>query len=127
MKQVKNYSKEEHLASALAAGCFRDITRIASSSPKMWTDIVIQNKEILLSLIANWIEEIKDMYQIVDQQYNEDIYQYLKESKDFRDNMPTKANGAIPSYFDLDVDVMDRVGGLILQPSYLFIKKVLRI
>jgi len=124
VKQVKNYSKEEPLTTALAAGGFRDITRIASSSPKMWTDIVIQNKEILLSLIANWIDEMKEMYQIVDQQNNEEIFQYFKESKDFRDNMPTKANGAIPSYFDLYVDVMDRVGELANITTILSIHQV---
>ncbi|WP_088044389.1 prephenate dehydrogenase [Bacillus sp. EAC] len=124
VKQVKSYSKKEPLTTALAAGGFRDITRIASSSPKMWTDIVIQNKEILLSLIANWIDEMKEMYQIVDQQNNEEIYQYFKESKDFRDNMPTKANGAIPSYFDLYVDVMDRVGELANITTILSIHQV---
>jgi len=112
VKQVQQYSKNEPLATALAAGGFRDITRIASSSPKMWTDIVIQNKDTLLSLISNWIEDMKEMYHLVEQQEHEEIYHYFKESKDFRDNMPAKANGAIPSYFDLYVDVMDRVGEL---------------
>ncbi|WP_088066953.1 prephenate dehydrogenase [Gottfriedia luciferensis] len=112
VKQVKSYSKDEPLATALAAGGFRDITRIASSSPKMWTDIVMQNKDTLLSLIANWIDDMKEMYDLVEKQDNEEIYHYFKESKDFRDNMPTKAKGAIPSYFDLYVDVLDQVGEL---------------
>ena len=124
VKQVKSFSKEEPLATALAAGGFRDITRIASSSPKMWTDIVIQNKDTLLSLISNWIDDMKEMYQLVEKQNNEEIFQYFKDSKDFRDNMPTKASGAIPSYFDLYVDVLDRVGELANITTILSIHQV---
>lgn len=124
VKQVKTFSKDEPLATALAAGGFRDITRIASSSPKMWTDIVIQNKDRLLSLISNWIENMNDMYRLVEKQSHDEIYQYFKESKDFRDNMPAKANGAIPSYFDLYIDVMDRVGELANITTILSIHQV---
>lgn len=124
VKQVKSYSEDEPLVTALAAGGFRDITRIASSSPKMWTDIVIQNKDTLLSLISNWIDDMKQMYQLVQNQDKEEIYHYFKDSKDFRDNMPAKANGAIPRYFDLYVDVLDRVGELANITTILSIHQV---
>lgn len=124
VRQVKNYAKEQPLATALAAGGFRDITRIASSSPKMWTDIVKQNKSTLLSLISNWMEEMKTMYQIVENQNEDEIYHYFQESKDYRDKMPTKASGAIPSYYDLYVDVLDRVGELANITTILSIHQV---
>lgn len=40
MKQVEKHAGDNPLIHQLAAGGFKDITRIASSSPKMWSDIV---------------------------------------------------------------------------------------
>ena len=45
MKQVEKHAGNNPLIHQLAAGGFKDITRIASSSPKMWSDIVKQNRE----------------------------------------------------------------------------------
>jgi prephenate dehydrogenase len=43
----------------LAAGGFRDMSRIAKSSPSMWGDIFRQNKEFLLQAVENYENEIK--------------------------------------------------------------------
>ena len=40
VKQVEKHAGDNPLIHQLAAGGFKDITRIASSSPKMWSDIV---------------------------------------------------------------------------------------
>ena len=40
VRQVESHAAENEHVNWLAAGGFRDITRIASSSPEMWRDIV---------------------------------------------------------------------------------------
>ncbi|MBC8831467.1 prephenate dehydrogenase/arogenate dehydrogenase family protein, partial [Escherichia coli] len=41
VNQTQSFTEEHPAAFRLAAGGFRDITRVASSDPRMWTDISI--------------------------------------------------------------------------------------
>ena len=47
----------EHLF-ALAAGGFRDFTRIAGSSPEMWRDICVSNRDLILDELARYRAEL---------------------------------------------------------------------
>lgn len=49
----------------LAAGGFKDMSRIAKSSPQMWADIFKQNKENLLNSIESFEEELKKSKQMI--------------------------------------------------------------
>jgi prephenate dehydrogenase len=44
---------------ALAAGGFRDFTRIAGSSPEMWRDICLSNRDLILEDLARYQGELK--------------------------------------------------------------------
>lgn len=108
--QVAKLEGDEPLLSELAAGGFRDITRIASASPIMWRDILIHNKETLLSLLTDWQKEMDDVKQLIEKAEEQEIYQYFQNAKIFRDDLPIKQKGAIPSFYDLFVDVPDHPG-----------------
>jgi prephenate dehydrogenase len=60
---------------ALAAGGFKDMSRIAKSSPDMWTDIFSQNRQNLLESIDLFDEQMK----IVRKMVEEEDYDKLKE------------------------------------------------
>lgn len=110
VNQADHFSIAYPRAKQLAAGGFRDITRIASSDPVMWTDILLSNRESLLELIKNWqqtMEEVKGWLQVQDKAA---IYQFFEAAKDTRDAMPIHQTGAIPRFFDLYVDVPDYSG-----------------
>ncbi len=47
----------EHLF-ALAAGGFRDFTRIAGSSPEMWRDICVSNRDLILEELSRYRAEL---------------------------------------------------------------------
>lgn len=108
--QVSKLEKEEPMLLQLAAGGFRDITRIASASPVMWRDILVHNKQTVLSLLTNWQTEMERVKGIIETADEKDIYQYFETAKKFRDGLPTRQKGAIPSFYDLFVDVPDHPG-----------------
>ncbi|WP_017728020.1 prephenate dehydrogenase [Halalkalibacterium ligniniphilum] len=108
--QVSKIEGEEPLVSRLAAGGFRDITRIASASPVMWRDILLHNKESLLRLLEAWQEEMNDVKALIEAADDEGIFRYFEEAKAFRDGLPVHKKGAIPSFYDLYVDVPDHPG-----------------
>ncbi|THE15097.1 prephenate dehydrogenase [Bacillus timonensis] len=108
--QAQKYDKVNELVRPLAAGGFRDITRIASSNPSMWRDILIQNRNVLLDLFEKWIDEMEQIKNFVANGKGDQIYDYFMDAKNFRDGLPTRTKGAIPSFYDLYVDIPDYPG-----------------
>lgn len=117
--QAERSSHEQHLVTRLAAGGFRDITRIASSSPEMWRDILLQNKPVLLNIFREWIAEMDRVTGMLESENGEAIYQYFLSAKQYRDEMPIKEKGAIPAFYDLFVDVPDYPGVISEITGYL--------
>ena len=48
---------------SFAASGFRDFTRIAASSPEMWRDICMDNRDALLDELSSYIEELGDIHE----------------------------------------------------------------
>ncbi|MGN7311227.1 prephenate dehydrogenase [Alkalicoccobacillus gibsonii] len=96
----------------LAAGGFRDITRIASSSPEMWRDILLQNQSSLLRLLDTWDLEMQKVRSLLESSDSEGIFSYFEQAKHFREKLPERKKGAIPAFYDLFVDVPDHPGAI---------------
>ena len=77
MQTSDELNQKHPRASQLAAGGFRDITRIASSDPKMWTDILLTNQEIMLSLLAEWQSSMETLKTQLARNDEEAIYRFL--------------------------------------------------
>lgn len=104
---------------ALAAGGFRDITRIASSDPVMWQDIVSNNRDVLLTLFDEWSDEMAKMKAMIEADDKAKIKRFFAEAKHYRDGFPQKQKGAIPSYYDLYVDVPDEPDSISTVTGYI--------
>ncbi|RYL94894.1 prephenate dehydrogenase [Sporolactobacillus sp. THM7-4] len=92
----------------LAAGGFRDITRIASSDPTMWADIVTYNRDYLLTLLDEWTNEMEGLKEMLMDGNRKAFHNFFKQAKLFRDGFPKKEKGAIPGFYDLYIDVPDK-------------------
>ncbi|MDQ0213689.1 prephenate dehydrogenase [Oikeobacillus pervagus] len=117
--QAQRFDQKNSLVSRLAAGGFRDITRIASSNPEMWKDISLHNKEVLLHLLQYWADETTKVISLLENHDEEALLQYFAQAKKFRDQLPITSKGAIPSFYDLYVDVPDYPGVISEITAYL--------
>ena len=62
---------------ALAAGGFKDMSRIAKSSPDMWTDIFKQNKDNLLTSINLFDNHMKKVREMVEKEDYEELKKWM--------------------------------------------------
>ncbi|HWK24698.1 MAG TPA: prephenate dehydrogenase [Ureibacillus sp.] len=106
------------MTSMLAAGGFRDVTRIASSNPLMWKDIVLQNRDELLCQLNAWQNEMDRVKSILLNPNEETIEQYFAVAKEVRDKLPFNT-GAFYTTYDLYVDIPDYPGVISELTGYL--------
>src|SRR5699024_1291768 len=111
--QAKKWEQVHEYLPELAAGGFRDITRIASSNPKMWQDIFSHNGQKMSRLLQEWINEMVTLKEFLDKNNKEDMIAYLDQAKKYRDGLGDKSvRGALPSYYDVYVDIKDKPGAI---------------
>jgi prephenate dehydrogenase len=70
---------------ALAGGGFRDMSRIAKSSPSMWEDIFRQNKTNLLEAITCFQKELKQCQKMVEEEEWEKLNTWMQEANRLHD------------------------------------------
>lgn len=110
--QAKKWEHTHAFIPKLAAGGFRDITRIASSNPEMWQDVFYHNRSKMSQLLGDWITEMTQLKQLLDHNENKRMVGYLKQAKEYRDGLGTDDEGAIPAFHDLYVDIPDQTGAV---------------
>lgn len=94
----------------LAAGGFRDITRIASGSPCMWSAISLSNKEMILDMMDKYIAVISDFRRTLVNGDEDIIFDWFKKAKETRDSLPDRQSLSAMPWWDLHLDVEDRAG-----------------
>lgn len=101
---------EEHLALLrLAAGGFRDMTRIASGSPTIWLDICEQNKDAITRGLDSLIDGLSEMRRVVSESDREGLHARLERARVARMNLPVRA-GAVENLVEMRLPIPDRPG-----------------
>ena len=70
-----------------SAGGFRDFTRIASSNPEMWKDIVLQNREEILRATAHYRKNFNLLEGLIRQRDEKGLLAYFRKAKRTRDRL----------------------------------------
>ena len=101
---------EEHLALLrLAAGGFRDMTRIASGRPNIWLDICEQNTDAIVRSLDALIDGLRDMRDVVQSGDRAGLMTRLDQARRARMNLPTNA-GPVENLAEVRIPIPDRPG-----------------
>lgn len=120
---VSKADEENGLLAMLAAGGFRDITRIASSSPAMWRDICLTNKESISEFLDKYIEELRGIKELIIGKNENRIYEFFESNKDYRDSLPLRKSNMTISH-EILLYVPDEPGSIAIMASILAAKGI---
>ncbi len=96
----------------LAAGGFRDTTRIAGGDPGLWRDIFFSNKDELLRMIKLFEETLKNFRMLLERDLGDELKTLLYDIKRTRETIPAKTKGFFSPIFEIVVMVHDRPGAI---------------
>ncbi len=109
---VAQSDDETETMKTIAAGGFKDITRIASSSPVMWEEICLTNRGQLLAMLDAYQ---KNLFQIREKIAVSDaagIHSFFQSAKNYRDSLSVSPKGPLKTVFELYCDLIDEAGGI---------------
>lgn len=109
---VKDTDTKDELMKQLAAGGFKDITRIASSSPTMWQHICLKNGDNIVKILDAYIDMLKNVRDSVAESSEQKLYDLFETSKNYRNSIPEGSSGPIKKVFAIYCDIIDEAGGI---------------
>ena len=109
---VKDTDSKEEYMKHLAAGGFKDITRIASSSPTMWQHICAKNKDNIAKILGQYIETLQSAKEMVENGDEQGIYNLFDSSRSYRNSIPSTSAGPIKKAYAVYCDIIDEAGGI---------------
>lgn len=126
---VRNSDDDEEKMRALAAGGFKDLTRIASSSPVMWQNICLTNTKSIKNFLEQYIHSLQEVSKALDSQNADYLYEVFDEAREYRDSIPNKSVGMIKKIFEVYLDIIDEAGAIatiatILATNQISIKNI---
>lgn len=93
----------------LAAGGFRDMTRIASGHPAIWLDICNENREAIVATLTMLIDGLSSMKSIVAEGDRAQLLARLTTAREARSNLPSRIK--MPSELsEVRIPIPDRPG-----------------
>lgn len=112
VSMVKSKDTDDHKMLTLAAGGFKDITRIASSSPIMWQNICLTNKESIKTFLSHYKETINGFLKLLDSENKKGLLEFFEEAKECRDSIPASTTGILEKTYELYLDIIDETGAI---------------
>ena len=113
----------EHMK-MIAAGGFKDITRIASSSPEMWEQICITNNDNITSVMDTFLALMLDARERMEDGDGKAINRMFAESREYRDSFSDISGGSIKPQYRIYCDIIDEAGAIATIATLLAVNRI---
>lgn len=124
VNMIQQSDSEEGTMKLIAAGGFKDITRIASSSPIMWQQICLANRDNISKLLANYINSLKQIKDEIDTSNADRIYDFFDNARIYRDSFIDAGSGPIKKSYSMRIDISDEPGALAAIATILALNQI---
>ena len=104
-------SEEHYAVLRLAAGGFRDMTRVAAGNPSIWPDICKENSEAITGVLDDLIEGLSRVRNEIAKEDKEALLKRLETARQARVSLPTGAPRS-SELIEVRVPIPDRKGEL---------------
>nr|WP_297864224.1 prephenate dehydrogenase [uncultured Acetatifactor sp.] len=109
---VHDSDSEDGIMKMVAAGGFKDITRIASSQAVMWQQICLSNTSNISALLADYIRVLSAFKEDLDTKKETALYDRFEDARLYRDSFINVSSGPIKRSHSISVDIADKTGAL---------------
>ena len=109
---VKDNDYSDEVMKRVAAGGFKDITRIAAASPIMWEQICMVNSQPINKILRKYIDMLEDVYTHLADKSNLYINNMFEKSGEYRNSFDSNSQGVIISKHDISVHIQDKPGAI---------------
>ena len=86
VKLVSEQDDNDKHMQMLAAGSFRDMTRVAASSPEMWDQICASNSEDISVLLGDYIDILSEIKKNIDNKTPGYVNELFEMSRDYKNS-----------------------------------------
>jgi prephenate dehydrogenase len=111
MRLAATRSQEHAALLRLAAGGFRDMTRVAAGHPGIWPDICSDNRDAICAVLDDLIGELATLRDTVSRSDRAALLEQLEEARHARLNLPTTVSRS-DELVELRVGIPDEPGQL---------------
>ncbi|MCM1541979.1 MAG: prephenate dehydrogenase [Blautia sp.] len=109
---VRDSDSADGIMKMVAAGGFKDITRIASSSTVMWQQICLTNTTNISKLLGDYIDALSRIKATLDDRDQDGLYDFFDSARIYRDSFISASSGPLKRSFSISVDIADKAGAL---------------
>ena len=105
-------NRDDGALGRMAAGGFRDITRIASSDPDLWAGISMNSKQALVPVLDEYISLLSQWRDTLSSEDRAGLVKLFTQGACYRDHLDTNLRGALEASAAITVYVDDKPGEL---------------
>lgn len=119
VRLIMDNDSEDEFMKTIAAGGFKDITRIASSSPDMWQNICESNSTNITDLIDKYIERLSSINQKMKMNNFDCVGDLFREAGPYRESMNDLKGTTTQKIYQLYLNLPDKTGAIAKVASIL--------